>query len=119
MLSRVAVSLLFLAELGFSKTSGSSEHMPEVPAGVVTQLEMHGDGIHGKYPHYPGGMRIYRAWDTMRHLDAIVTSSIMLATLFLLLQCAAYIHGASRLSEGSERRLAEGNPCRGGVSSAC
>lgn len=116
MFSRVAFLVLFVAEWGVSRTSCSSEHIPEAPASIVNQSQTHNDGIFQKYARPAGGMGVRRAWGAAGYLDVIVTTSVMLATLFLLIRCATYIYEVARLSKGSERRVAEGDACGGEVS---
>lgn len=106
MLCRAAVVVCLVALWGVSQVSCSSEHASEVPSEVNNVLQQ----------RYNPGNRFPRAKGAVRYVNITITTSIVLATVFLLLRCVASISGVSRLSKSSKRRLAEKDICEEEVS---
>lgn len=112
----VALLLSVIALFGGSNSACAAEHALGVPLSAVDESLIHKGNMYQTNSHKYLGMRIPRARGAVRYLDLIATSSVIIATLFILFRCAAYIFEASKLSKTAERRLAEGDECEGQVS---
>lgn len=110
MVCRVAVLASVLALAAVPCTSGSSEHVPEDVSASINKLQAQNDGIHQNSARYRPETRMSWSRGAGNYIDLIATSSVLLATLFLLLRCAAYVYKVSRLRR-LKRRLAEGDSC--------
>lgn len=118
MLGSLVVLVAVIAFCGVSNTLCTSRHLLEVSSKVFDDLQMHEDGLSHNHQRLNADVWSRRSRGVGTHLDVILTSTVMLTTLFLLLRCAAHMYEVYRFSKRPTRRLAAGDPCGSGVSAS-
>lgn len=112
----ILLSLLSLSICSY--TSFSSAASLASYSDAVMDVESYNYGRKEGETLYTGVVQVRRDSGATRTLALIAKGAFILAVLFLLVRCAAYISGVSSPSEGVTRRLSAGeDPC-GGVSGA-
>lgn len=109
----ILVVLIVLCRASFS--SCYSDRVPELLSTPVDELiDYNGDQI-GSNVKYRGSFRIARSNRALRYADMLATGSVLLAILFLLVRCAAYIESVSGFFKAADRRLSASGACGGEV----
>lgn len=115
---RFALLVSAIALCGVPHTYGASQHDAGVPLGTITKEFLQGENAYPNKPNDYAGVWILRPRNAAPYFNFLATSSVILVTLFAILQCVAYIYKGSQPYTRSERRLASGGSCGENVSAS-
>lgn len=112
----VAILVLFIALTRAPCSFCKTHSFPDVPFTAVKEWDNFNGNHSRSAVQYINKFRMARPSRALRHIDILATCSVVLAILFLLVRCAAYISDVSGALTSADRRLAEGSSCGGEVS---